>query len=124
KAIMEAFQVLRDHGSTPVAVRSSATVEDGDYASFAGQHDSYLNIVGVDSLLEAVRYCWASLWTDRAISYRARREFDHFKVHQAVIVQRMINSMTAGVLFTANPLTGRYDQSIIDASLGLGEAVV
>jgi pyruvate,water dikinase len=107
-----------------VAVRSSATAEDLPFASFAGQQDTYLNIVGEDALLDAVRRCWASLWTERAVSYRIRNHIDPHTVRLAVVVQRMIDVAVAGVLFTANPLTGRRRQAVIDASPGLGEAVV
>ncbi|GAA1260218.1 PEP/pyruvate-binding domain-containing protein [Arthrobacter pascens] len=108
----------------PVAVRSSATAEDQPFASFAGQQDTYLNVVGADSLLAAVRNCWASLWTDRAVAYRASRGIDPSTVALAVVVQRMVDSAAAGVMFTANPVTGRRRESVIDASQGLGEAVV
>ena len=108
----------------PVAVRSSATAEDLPFASFAGQQDTYLNVVGADSLLAAVRNCWASLWTDRAVAYRASRGIDPSTVALAVVIQRMVDSATAGVMFTANPVTGRRRESVIDASPGLGEAVV
>jgi pyruvate,water dikinase len=108
----------------PVAVRSSATAEDLPFASFAGQQDTYLNVVGVPALLEAVRNCWASLWTDRATAYRASLGIDPAGVALAVVVQRMVDADAAGVMFTANPLTGRRRQIVIDASPGLGEAVV
>jgi phosphohistidine swiveling domain-containing protein len=108
----------------PVAVRSSATAEDLPYASFAGQQETYLNIVGVESLLPAVRHCWASLWTERAVSYRESLGLDHRAVSLAVVVQRMIDAQVAGVLFTANPLTGKRHQAVIDASPGLGETIV
>ncbi|GCE24237.1 hypothetical protein KDK_80370 [Dictyobacter kobayashii] len=107
-----------------VAVRSSATAEDLPFASFAGQQDSYLNIVGEEALLEAIRRCWASLWTERAVNYRQRNQIDPHCVSLAVVVQRMIEVEVAGVLFTANPLTGKRRQTVIDASPGLGEAVV
>lgn len=108
----------------PVAVRSSATAEDLPSASFAGQQDTYLNIVGADALIDAVRRCWASLWTDRAVSYRATNGIDHRTVQLAVVVQRMVEAQVAGVLFTADPVSGRRTRSVIDASPGLGEAVV
>lgn len=107
-----------------LAVRSSATAEDLPEASFAGQQDTYLNVVGEDALLEAVRRCWASLWTDRAIAYRQRNSIPHESIALAVVVQRMVNSEVAGVLFTANPVSGNRTEITIDASLGLGEAVV
>jgi pyruvate,water dikinase len=108
----------------PVAVRSSATAEDLPFASFAGQQDTYLNVVGEEAVLDATRRCWASLWTDRAVSYRATNGIDHRTVHLAVVIQRMVDAVVAGVLFTANPVTGRRMQAVIDASPGLGEAVV
>ncbi|WHT21041.1 PEP/pyruvate-binding domain-containing protein [Crossiella sp. CA-258035] len=108
----------------PVAVRSSATAEDLPFASFAGQQDTYLNVVGAQALLDAVRRCWASLWTDRAVSYRETNRIEHATVRLAVVVQRMVEAEVAGVMFTANPVTGRRDEVVVDASPGLGEAVV
>ncbi len=108
----------------PVAVRSSATAEDLPFASFAGQQDTYLNVVGPAAVLDAVRRCWASLWTDRAVVYRATNGIDHRTVRLAIVIQRMVDAAIAGVLFTANPVTGRRRQAVIDASPGLGEAVV
>jgi rifampicin phosphotransferase len=124
QAIAEAYEGLGDGEPVPVAVRSSATAEDLPQASFAGQQDTYLNVVGVESVLDAVRRCWASLWTDRAVSYRAKKGIDPHGVRLAVAVQRMVDASVAGVLFTANPVTGRRRQAVIDASPGLGEAVV
>lgn len=108
----------------PVAVRSSATAEDLPFASFAGQQDTFLNVVGADNVLDAVRRCWASLWTDRAVSYRQTNGIDPRSTYLAVVVQEMIDSAVSGVMFTANPVTGRRRQIVIDASLGLGEAIV
>ncbi len=108
----------------PVAVRSSATAEDLPEMSFAGQQDTYLNVVGGESLLRAVIACWSSLWTARAISYRERNHVPHADVSLAVVVQRMIESEASGVLFTANPLTGLRTETVIDATVGLGEALV
>ncbi len=124
EAIAEAYRALGNDESIPVAVRSSATAEDLPYASFAGQQDTYLNIVGVEAVLDAVRRCWASLWTDRVVSYRASNGIDPHTVRLAVAVQRMVDASVAGVLFTANPLTGKRRQAVIDANPGLGEAVV
>jgi len=107
-----------------VAVRSSATAEDLPDLSFAGQQDTYLNILGAESLLEAVIRCWASLWTARAIGYRARNQISHADVALAVVVQQMVPSEASGVLFTVNPLTGKRSETVIDATLGLGEALV
>jgi rifampicin phosphotransferase len=111
-------------GQPPVAVRSSATAEDLPDMSFAGQQDTYLNIVGEATLLQAVRECWSSLWTARAIGYRSRNAIDHKEVALAVVVQEMVQSDVSGVLFTANPLSGRRHETVIDATLGLGEALV
>jgi len=119
-----AYSSLGKGSPLAVAVRSSATAEDLPFASFAGQQDTYLNIVGEDALLDAIRRCWASLWTERAVSYRMNNQIDPHTVSLAVVVQRMIDVAVAGVLFTANPLTGRRRQAVIDASPGLGEAVV
>jgi rifampicin phosphotransferase len=108
----------------PVAVRSSATAEDLPDLSFAGQQDTYLNIVGEEPLLRAVVRCWASLWTARAIGYRVRNAISHENVALAVVVQAMLPSEASGVLFTVNPLSGRRSEIVIDATLGLGEALV
>ncbi|MFC1801372.1 phosphoenolpyruvate synthase [Nanoarchaeota archaeon] len=107
-----------------VAVRSSATAEDLPEASFAGQQATFLNIKGREQLLEAVRGCWASLFTARAIYYRTKNNFPHDKVFIAVVVQKMVNSDSSGVMFTINPATNKEDEIIIEAALGLGEAVV
>ncbi len=124
EAIAGAYRVLGSGEPIPVAVRSSATAEDLPFASFAGQQDTYLNVVGIEAVLEAVRNCWASLWTNRAVSYRASLGIDQRSVQLAVVVQRQIEAEVAGVLFTANPLTGKRRQAVIDANPGLGEAVV
>jgi pyruvate,water dikinase len=120
-AILGAHALL---GNGPVAVRSSATAEDLPGAAFAGQQDTYLNVVSADALLDAVRRCWGSLWTERAIAYRARRDVDPAGVRIAVVVQRMVPAAFAGVLFTANPVSGDRTEVVVDASSGLGEAVV
>jgi rifampicin phosphotransferase len=111
-------------GQGPVAVRSSATAEDLPQAAFAGQQDTFLNVVGSEALLDAVRRCWASLWSERAIAYRERQGPDQQTVKLAVVVQRLVAAEMAGVLFTANPVTGARDEIVVDASPGLGEAVV
>ncbi|HEY42565.1 MAG TPA: phosphoenolpyruvate synthase [Anaerolineae bacterium] len=107
-----------------VAVRSSATAEDLPEASFAGQQDTFLNVDVAAEVLEAVKRCWASLWTARAIGYRARHDIGPDGLSLAVVVQILIPAETAGILFTANPVTGRRDQAMISAAWGLGEAVV
>ena len=111
-------------GEVPVAVRSSATAEDLEEASFAGQQDTYLNVRGAEALLEAVRECWASLWTERAVAYRARQGIDPAELALAVVVQRMVEADAAGVMFTANPTNGRRDELVLSAAWGLGESVV
>lgn len=108
----------------PVAVRSSATAEDLPDASFAGQQDTYLWICGVDAVLDHVRRCWSSTFTDRAISYRRRTGYDHEVVNMSVGVQKMVEPKAAGVAFTLNPSNGDRSQVAIDASWGFGEAVV
>lgn len=117
-------QADADIGSPPVAVRSSATAEDLPGMSFAGQQDTFLNVVDTQSLLESVVACWSSLWTARAIGYRARNGISHADVSLAVVVQRMLPADVSGVMFTANPLTGARHETVIDATLGLGEALV
>ncbi len=107
-----------------MAVRSSATAEDLPNLSFAGQQDTFLNVIGEGAVLEAVLKCWGSLWTARAIGYRARNNIPHEGLALAVVVQRMVESEASGVLFTANPLTGLRAESAIDAVFGLGEALV
>ena len=109
---------------TPVAVRSSATAEDLPGLSFAGQQDTYLNIAGAEALAEAVKACWGSLWTSRALVYRARSHIAPDNLALAVIVQRLVRSDVSGVLFTANPLSGHRGELVIDATFGLGEAMV
>ncbi|HVU55409.1 MAG TPA: phosphoenolpyruvate synthase [Puia sp.] len=106
------------------AVRSSATAEDLPTASFAGQQDSYLNIIGKEAILQHISRCWASLFTDRAIVYRMQNGFDHHKVYLAVVVQQMIAPRAAGILFTADPITSNRKMLSIDASFGLGDALV
>ncbi|MFN2556938.1 MAG: PEP/pyruvate-binding domain-containing protein [Nitriliruptorales bacterium] len=119
----ELLAAYRDLGEGPVAVRSSATAEDLPEASFAGQQDTFLNVVGAQALMAAVRGCWASLWTGRAIAYRRRLGIDHACVSMAVVVQRMVAAEAAGVMFTADPVSGAREVVVIDASPGLGEAV-
>lgn len=106
------------------AVRSSATAEDLPSASFAGQHDTYLNIIGKEAILKHISKCWTSLFTERAIIYRLQNNFDHRKVSLAVLVQKMVFSQASGILFTADPITSNRKILSIDASFGLGEALV
>src|SRR5215213_9646713 len=116
--IAEAYAALGE--DVPVAVRSSATAEDLPEASFAGQQDTFLNVRGLDDLLVAVGDCWASLWTARAMAYRARQGIDPATVSLAVVVQQMVDAESAGVMFTANPSNGRRDETVISAAWGLG----
>jgi pyruvate,water dikinase len=106
------------------AVRSSATAEDLPTASFAGQHDTYLNVVGAAAILRHVSRCWASLFSERAVTYRVRSGFDHRRVQMAVVVQQMVVAHAAGVLFTADPITSSRKVASVEASFGLGEALV
>ncbi|MDX1437282.1 MAG: PEP/pyruvate-binding domain-containing protein, partial [Anaerolineales bacterium] len=117
-------QAYRSLGEPPVAVRSSATAEDLPDLSFAGLQDTYLNVQGLSDLLKAVVNCWSSLWTARAIGYRTRNEVSHDDVALAVVIQEMVQAEASGVLFTSNPLTGLRSETVIDATLGLGEALV
>jgi pyruvate,water dikinase len=121
-AITRALARLGAHDA--YAVRSSATAEDLPTASFAGQQDSYLNVVGTAAVLEHVGRCWASLFTERAVTYRLRNGIDHRAVRMAVVVQRMVVPRAAGVLFTADPVTGNRKVASVEATSGLGEALV
>jgi rifampicin phosphotransferase len=114
----------RNLGSPAVAVRSSGTAEDLAAASFAGQHDTFLEVTGEEALLRAVRDCWASLWSDRAVEYRRQQGIDDREIALAVVVQRMVAAEYAGVLFTADPMTGERDRLVVEAVAGLGEALV
>lgn len=120
-AVRDAYRAI---GSPRVAVRSSATAEDLPEASFAGQQDTYLDIEGEGAVLDAVRRCWASLWNERAVSYRATHDIGEGALRLAVVVQRMVDAEVAGVLFTADPITGRRRRAVIDAVRGLGEQLV
>ena len=121
-AISRALAQLGEHAAC--AVRSSATAEDLPTASFAGQQDTYLNVVGPAAILQHVSRCWASLFTERAVTYRLRNGFDHRKVRMAVVVQQMVFPDAAGILFTADPVTGNRKVASVEASFGLGEALV
>jgi pyruvate,water dikinase len=127
KAIIDAYLKLSEglkEKDPFVAVRSSATAEDLPGASFAGQQETYLNVKGTDQLIDKVRECFASLYTDRAIFYRIQKGFAHEKVALSVAIQKMVNSKSAGVLFTLDPATGDTSKIIIEGTWGLGEAVV
>jgi pyruvate,water dikinase len=120
--ILEAWQSMGTDKA--YAVRSSATAEDLPGASFAGQQETYLNVRGAWQLLQAVKKCWASLFTDRAISYRAMNNFDHRSVFLSVVAQQMVFPEVSGIMFTADPISGHRKTTVIDASFGLGEALV
>jgi rifampicin phosphotransferase len=122
--IDEVLKMYHTLGGGAVAVRSSATAEDLPGATFAGQQETFLNIVDEAALINAVRGCWASLWSERAMSYRARQNVDQTTVKLAVVIQQMVPADIAGVMFTANPISGARSELVIDASPGLGEAVV
>jgi len=127
KAIEEGYWGLCEKcesETVPVAVRSSATAEDLPTASFAGQQETYLWIEGAEKVIDRVRKCWSSLYTPRAISYRIRNEFPHENVLISVGIQKMVNSRTAGVIFTLNPTNGDLSKVVIEGSWGLGETVV
>ena len=119
--IVAAYEEL---GDPYVAVRSSATAEDLEGASFAGLYDTYLHVRGGDALLDAVRGCWASLWTARVTAYRQSKGFDHADVGIAVVIQTMVDADVSGVMFVGNPMNARADEIVINSSWGLGEAVV
>ncbi|MEM4758023.1 MAG: phosphoenolpyruvate synthase [Nanopusillaceae archaeon] len=126
-AIIENYKNLsRRFGEedTYVAVRSSATAEDLPNASFAGQQATFLNVKGIEKLLEAVKKCWASLWTARAINYRTHMGFDHMKVALATVIQKQIFSKKSGIMFTVHPVTNDVSKIVIEASWGLGESIV
>ncbi len=121
--IVENYEILAEEGEF-VAARSSATAEDLPEASFAGQQATYLNVKGDKQILAAVKACWASLYTARAIYYRTKNNFPHEKVYIAVVVQRMVNSEKAGVMFSVNPLNEKENEILIESTYGLGESVV
>lgn len=111
-------------GREPVAVRSSGTAEDLDDASFAGQQETFLFVIGNDDVVKFIKECWASLYNDRAIFYRREKKFDERSISIAVVVQRMVSAQKAGVMFTSNPITNDYNTVVLEAAWGLGEAIV
>lgn len=117
-------QLKNFSNDTAYAVRSSATAEDLPTASFAGQHDTYLNVIGEESVIKHISKCWASLFTNRAVTYRIQNRFDHRNVFLAVVIQRMVLPQASGIMFTADPITGNRKVSSIDASYDIGEALV
>lgn len=121
-SILDAWKIVGEEKA--YAVRSSATAEDLPTASFAGQQETYLNIKGIDQLLQAVRKCWSSLFTDRAIIYRIKNGFSHRSVYLSAVVQQMVFPEVSGLMFTVDPITGHRNIISIDASFGLGEALV
>lgn len=123
-AIRNAYAAMAPSDDTPVAVRSSATAEDMPDASFAGQQDTYLWVVGADEVVARVRDCWASLFTARAISYRRDHQLGQIDVLMSVAVQRMVDAVSAGVAMTLDPINGDRTKIVVDASWGLGESVV
>jgi pyruvate, water dikinase len=124
QAIRAGYRQISPDGEMPVAVRSSATAEDLPDASFAGQQDTYLWVVGEDAVVEKVKACWASLFNARAISYRAKNHLGQIDVLMSVGVQKMVNAAAAGVAMTLDPITGDRTKIIIDSAFGLGEPVV
>jgi pyruvate,water dikinase len=122
--VLKACSQMMEEKNTPLAVRSSATAEDLPSASFAGQHETYLNVTGSNALLRKVKHCWASLWSPRAIHYRERHGFEHSKVAMGVVVQRMISPSVSGVMFTYNFKEGNANEIVIESTYGLGEALV
>ncbi|AET68072.1 phosphoenolpyruvate synthase/pyruvate phosphate dikinase [Desulfosporosinus orientis DSM 765] len=124
EVMLEVFKTYRKMGSPTVAVRSSATTEDLPSASFAGQQETYLNIQGESAVLEAIKKCWASLWSPRAVQYRLLQGFEDSEAALAVVIQDMAPHEVSGVVFTVNPLTYNSSQLIINAVRGVGEALV
>jgi pyruvate,water dikinase len=122
--IIDSYKKLTGQKDMPVAVRSSSTSEDLDDASFAGQQETFLYVVGIDDILDKVKRCWASLYNGRAIYYRKKKGFDEKKIAIAVVVQKMINSEKSGVMFTVNPITKSREHVTIEAAWGLGEGIV
>lgn len=125
--IMKAYKKLSGFGglkNIPVAVRTSATAEDSLDASFAGQGDTFLNVIGEANVISRVRDCWSSLFTSRSIFYQVKKHYDHFKIGVAVPVQKLINSEVSGIMFTANPVTNAKTEIIVETIWGLGEYIV
>lgn len=125
--IMKAYKKLSGFGglkNVPVAVRTSATAEDSADASFAGQGDTFLNVIGETNVVQRVRECWSSLFTSRSIFYQVKKHYDHFKIGVAVPVQKLVNSEISGIMFTANPVTGAKNEIIVETIWGLGEYIV
>jgi pyruvate,water dikinase len=122
--IISAYRKLSEGENYPVAIRSSATAEDLPTSSFAGQHDTYLNVSGEGQFLDKVKRCWASLWTPRAIRYREKQGFHHEKVGMCLVVQKMIFCRLSGVMFTCNSVKGVVDEIVIESTFGLGEGLV
>ncbi len=125
EGLTKKVQALQDKKEeVSVAVRSSATAEDLPTASFAGQQETYLGVMGIHDVLRSIKLCWASLWSPQALSYRHSMDFEHLRVDIAVVVQTMVNADASGVMFTANPVTGSSKEVMINSNYGLGETVV
>ncbi len=125
--IMKSYKKLSEFGglkNVPVAVRTSATAEDSSDASFAGQGDTFLNVIGESNVVNRVRECWSSLFTSRSIFYQVKKHYDHFKIGVAVPVQKLINSEISGIMFTTNPVTNAKNEIIVETIWGLGEYIV
>ncbi|MFA4827465.1 MAG: phosphoenolpyruvate synthase [Candidatus Shapirobacteria bacterium] len=125
--IMKSYKKLCDYGglrNVPVAVRTSATAEDSSDASFAGQGETFLNVVGETNVINRVRDCWSSLFTPRSIFYQVKKHYDHFKIGVAVPIQKLINSDVSGIMFTVNPVNNDKDKIIVETIWGLGEYIV
>lgn len=123
KAIVSFYSQIGS-GHEPVAVRSSGTAEDLDDASFAGQQETFLFVIGNDDVVKFIKECWASLYNDRAIFYRREKNFDERSISIAVVVQCMVSAQKAGVMFTSNPITNDHNTVVLEAAWGLGEAIV
>lgn len=123
KAIVSFYSQIGS-GREPVAVRSSGTAEDLDDASFAGQQETFLFVIGSDDVVKFIKECWASLYNDRAIFYRREKNFDERSISIAVVVQCMVSAQKAGVMFTSNPITNDHNTVVLEAAWGLGEAIV
>ena len=124
EVIREVEKIYRTQGEQVTAVRSSATAEDLPGMSFAGQYSTFLNVQGLESLLQTIKECWASLWNSRALSYRMKQNVSNDGLAHGVVVQQLIPSEKSGILFTANPVNGRRDQMLLNSSWGLGESIV
>jgi pyruvate,water dikinase len=124
RAALQDLKMRMHYHPVRTAVRSSATTEDLLGASFAGQYDTYLNVLNEDGIVDGIKRCWVSFWSDRAYLYRARQGFDHWEERMAVIIQELVPAEAAGTLFMANPVTRSLGEAVVEASWGLGELLV